>query len=358
MADIRKQANYIINSEYFSSLLEEIPNVILIINDARQIVYANRAFINQLEFRNGNEIWGQRPGECLDCIRSTMTTDGCGSTPYCKVCGFANAISNSENGSSSFGECNIVVRGGETLSYSVLTRPFEFNGQSHLFCFLQDISDKKNQEYLERTFLHDIQNSVSVLYAMHDILEELTSDEIKQTIKDLSTKLNEEVNAYRLITNAENHSLKVRPEKIDISELVSKTSNELQSIKVYRNRKVNISSNATQFTTDKTLLRRIVLNLIKNALEAGTDQDQIDMTIDYDSQANTCTIHVKSYPLIPFDSQLRIFQKSFSTKGRGRGWGTYSIRLLTENYLKGEVSFVSNEKQRTVFSIKIPELKI
>jgi sensor histidine kinase regulating citrate/malate metabolism len=51
-------------------------------------------------------------------------------------------------------------------------------------------------------------------------------------------------------------------------------------------------------------------------------------------------INVRSYPLIPKDVQLQLFQRSFSTKGMGRGWGTYSIRLLTERYLgAGLISF-------------------
>jgi signal transduction histidine kinase len=51
--------------------------------------------------------------------------------------------------------------------------------------------------------------------------------------------------------------------------------------------------------------------------------------------------------------QRQLFQRSFSTKGIGRGLGTYSIRLLTENYLKGKVSFISNETEGTVFSIEL-----
>lgn len=41
---------------------------------------------------------------------------------------------------------------------------------------------------------------------------------------------------------------------------------------------------------------------------------------------------------MPRTSQLQIFQRSFSTKGKGRGLGTYSIKLLTERYLKGTAS--------------------
>jgi sensor histidine kinase regulating citrate/malate metabolism len=52
--------------------------------------------------------------------------------------------------------------------------------------------------------------------------------------------------------------------------------------------------------------------------------------------------------------QLQIFQRSFSTKGEARGIGTYSIKMFTEQYLGGKVSFVSNPTEKTVFSISLP----
>jgi len=44
-----------------------------------------------------------------------------------------------------------------------------------------------------------------------------------------------------------------------------------------------------------------------------------------------------------------------STKGEGRGVGTYSIRLFTEKYLKGKVSFTSEVGQWTHFYIKLEQ---
>jgi len=53
--------------------------------------------------------------------------------------------------------------------------------------------------------------------------------------------------------------------------------------------------------------------------------------------------------------QARIFQRSFSTKAvRGRGLGTYSMKLFGERCLGGEVSFGSATGTGTVFSIRLP----
>lgn len=52
--------------------------------------------------------------------------------------------------------------------------------------------------------------------------------------------------------------------------------------------------------------------------------------------------------------KYQIFQKSFSTKVNGRGLGTFSIKLLTERYLKGSVSFESNDFVGTIFTVVLP----
>jgi sensor histidine kinase regulating citrate/malate metabolism len=58
---------------------------------------------------------------------------------------------------------------------------------------------------------------------------------------------------------------------------------------------------------------------------------------------------------MPKEVQLQLFQRSFSTKGRGRGIGTYSIKLLTEKYLRGKVDFISNEGTGTTFNLYFPK---
>jgi signal transduction histidine kinase len=51
----------------------------------------------------------------------------------------------------------------------------------------------------------------------------------------------------------------------------------------------------------------------------------------------------------------RIFQRSFSTKAsRGRGLGTYGMKLFGERHLGGRVSFTTGEAEGTVFAIELP----
>ncbi|HEY5974910.1 MAG TPA: ATP-binding protein, partial [Geobacteraceae bacterium] len=56
---------------------------------------------------------------------------------------------------------------------------------------------------------------------------------------------------------------------------------------------------------------------------------------------------------MPPDVQLQVFQRSFSTKGPGRGIGTYSIRLLS-SLLLGAVEFTSTPENGTTFHATFP----
>jgi sensor histidine kinase regulating citrate/malate metabolism len=55
------------------------------------------------------------------------------------------------------------------------------------------------------------------------------------------------------------------------------------------------------------------------------------------------------------DVTKRIFQRNFSTKEEaGRGIGTYSMKLLGEEFLGGQVNFTTSKKEGTVFRFTYP----
>ncbi|MCX6911436.1 MAG: ATP-binding protein [Verrucomicrobia bacterium] len=58
---------------------------------------------------------------------------------------------------------------------------------------------------------------------------------------------------------------------------------------------------------------------------------------------------------MPPSVQLQVFNRSFSTKGSGRGLGTYSVKLLTERYLKGKAGFTTSKEGGTTFFIILPK---
>ena len=79
------------------------------------------------------------------------------------------------------------------------------------------------------------------------------------------------------------------------------------------------------------------------------------MVVSAERFPDDTVISVHNDGVIPREVQLQIFQRSFSTKGgEGRGVGTYSVRLFTENYLRGRVGFHSIEGSGTTFGLTLP----
>lgn len=58
--------------------------------------------------------------------------------------------------------------------------------------------------------------------------------------------------------------------------------------------------------------------------------------------------------VMPQDVQSHVFTRSYSTKGAGRGLGTYSIKLITETFLRGEAGFESTAGGGTTFTVRLP----
>ena len=100
------------------------------------------------------------------------------------------------------------------------------------------------------------------------------------------------------------------------------------------------------------MLGRVLGNLVKNAVEASSGGMKVVVGAAPVDGGVEFWVHNAS--AIPREAQLQVFQRSFSTKGAGRGLGTYSVRLFAERYLGGKVSFESSEESGTIFRVVLP----
>jgi sensor histidine kinase regulating citrate/malate metabolism len=95
--------------------------------------------------------------------------------------------------------------------------------------------------------------------------------------------------------------------------------------------------------------------MVKNALESSPENAVVTLGANASEKGTEFWVHNES--AMPREVQLQVFQRSFSTKGEGRGLGTYSIKLLTERYLNGKVTFTSSMDDGTTFRVLIPDLE-
>jgi signal transduction histidine kinase len=142
--------------------------------------------------------------------------------------------------------------------------------------------------------------------------------------------------------------------EISSLELLSNAAHEVQSHEAAQNREVRLDPSAgnVQVNTDRRLACRILTKILLNALEATPAGGTV--TLGCRTAGGNVDLWIRNAGLIPRRVQLQIFQRSFSTKGPGRGYGTHFAKLMTERCLGGTVSCQSDAEDGTTFFVRLP----
>lgn len=354
---LSKQSEFVYLNIDPNKVLNAIPEIMLVLNGLRQIVFFNDR-LTDFAGLPVEDVIGKRPGELLNCIRASMSESGCGTTEFCRECNAVGAILEAQTGNQSIKECSISTVDGNAFDLQVWATPIEFNGKQYTIFCVNDIGGAKRREALEYTFFHDILNTASLVYnysvlALDPEYNEDQDISLNAIYRGID-QLIEEIKSHRQLLAAEQGVLKPDIGIINSLEFLS-SMQELFAARNLDERKtlvVDPRACEIEFESDRVIIRRIINNLIKNALESYIEGGIV--TLGCDSQNGEITFYVHNSVFIPRNIQLNIFRRSFSTKGKGRGFGTYSVRLFTELYLKGKVWFDSKPEDGTTFYIKFP----
>ena len=339
-------------------LYDAVSEIILIVNHNRQIVFFNQYVPQLFGVRDPDKLYGMRPGEAIGCIYACNNTAGCGTSKFCSQCGAVNAILSALANQTDLRECRLQQVSGNALDLLVKTSPLNIDGQSFSIVAATDISHEKRRRMLEHIFFHDIMNttlSINILSLM--LKDDPSTDEVlrfRNNIMSVSKQLMEEIKSQKEFLAAEFNELKPNFSIVEAAQVTNEItqlfamSSQDRGIELV----VKPAQQRISFKTDHTLLKRVLGNMMKNALEASSKGKRVTMSYKTVDDLVEFSVHNQSH--IPEDVQLQIFQRSFSTKGEGRGLGTYSMKLLSERYLKGIVDFQSSEVNGTTFSARYP----
>jgi len=356
-SEIKRQIE-LFSLPHLRRFIDYIPDFVLVLNKNRQIVFANKSVTPLFELTNITSAYGLRPGELIDCTHARENICGCGTSKFCRECGAVKAILTSLRGQEDIQECRITQkRSGDAVDLRVWAYPITLGTESFSIFVAGDISNEKRRTVLERIFLHDIMNTVSGIHGFAEILGVANPsmvEELRWKIHKSSMKLIDQIDAHRELVAAEANELPVHPVSIDSVALLQDVLNLYTESEFAKQRNILVDSNAQYvvFTSDKILLTRVLSNMVKNAVEASSSGDTIKLGVERIGEEIQFSVHNPSF--MPSEVQLQVFQRSFSTKGLGRGLGTYSMRLLSERYLNGSISFTSSKKHGTAFIARYP----
>lgn len=339
--------------------LNAVPQAILVLNASRQVIFANTLALATAGVSSVDELLGLRPGDALDCDRSHQGSDGCGSAEGCKSCGAFRALAGDARRESASHDCMLLQFGtARAMHFRVTNRPLTFDGQSYSVVTLVDISNEHRRRNLERIFFHDLLNTVGAMSGYLQLLDSVPDGEREQmcaSLLRLVDTLVAEIRSQRDLVLAENNELPVRPSEVSTLTALKEVAAAYRGQPIAAEKYIFLGEGACNVPlhTDKGLLVRVLGNLTKNALEASVAGDHVLLGCTAQEDGGVA-FWVQNRASMPREVQLQLFHRAFSTKGTGRGLGTYSVKLLTTRYLKGEVSFTSSPEAGTRFTVHLP----
>lgn len=353
---VRAEGEAFVDDGPLAAVLDAIPSLIMVLDAQRQVIFANAAARRVAAAFGTLPVLGRRPGEVLACRNVADAPSGCGTGRACRTCGAVNALLEAGRGRPATDECRIGTRRGDALDLRATATPFAWRGRAYALLVLDDVSDAKRRAVLERTFFHDILNTAGGVSGIAGLLVEdpAACQEFRQDLLASATQLVNEIKCQRMLLSAEHGELVVEHVLTGTRRLLEDARQLYAHHPVAEGRRVEVApgTDDVALTTDPAIVGRVLGNLVKNALEASAPGETV--VLGARGLDAGCELWCHNPGAIPPDHQPQVFQRSFSTKGEGRGIGTYSVRLLTEQYLRGRVGFTSSPEAGTRFTVTLP----
>ncbi len=359
--ELTQLAEMVKRAPLVQEVLDCMPELVCVLTSSRQVLLANQAMLVFLGHDQGDLSPGARPGELAQCAHTEDGLHDCGTTSYCGQCGaFRTIMESIGKGERAIGECRITQNKAgklESLDLYLWCSPVKVNSHTLYILAILNISDQKRRQALERVFFHDLLNSFSALTSHVQLLQSAPVDQVPllaTRLAQATDALVQEVLAQRDLLLAESDQLTVNPSLVNPTQLLQRVADVFKNNPICIDRLLQIApqSQSVGLISDAVLLKRVMVNMAKNGLEAAKPGEMV--TMGWDLQNSSVEIWVHNPQIIPPEHQLQIFKRSFSTKGSGRGLGTYSMQLLGERYLEGDVGFNSNREAGTRFFIRVP----
>lgn len=340
-------------------VLDAVPSPLLIINENWQVIYANQAVLGLFGTGAGEENSGLAPGDAFHCIHTRHTPPTPGRHANCRICGIARVLSRSLKGEETSEDCRLDCDLGERTSPLLLrvwATPLEFHDERFSILSLVDISDKEHRKVLEKICFHDLLNTLTSIRGILSVMQDQQIDdlpEICRLLEQMTQGSIDEIVTLRLLEQAQQRDIEPRQAPLQTREFLDLMRKSLQAHPAAREKRLVIADNSCDhgLATDLQLLRRIVGNMLINALEATAPGHTV--TLGCRPAAEGVSFWVHNRECIPPEIREKIFQRAVSSKGGSRGLGTYSIKLLS-SILDGQVDFTSNEQDGTTFTLWLP----
>jgi diguanylate cyclase (GGDEF)-like protein len=317
---MRGLAESMVENPVARAILDAIPGYALILTQDRQVLAGHGAVLEALGLTSPERLRLLAPGEWFHCGPGP---DG-------------------------------LVR---PRQFRVASEPLRVGRQDLLLFVFMDVTGQKRRETLDQVFLHDLLNLVGGLDGIARRLGGPGGDsrEAAGLVQELARQMMDEIQNHRLLLSQEDGGMGRVRREARADEILNRLGRFFSVCGAAEGRRLEIlPATPEPFVCNPVLLTRVLVNLVKNALEATPEGGTV--RVWHERRDGRRGFLVENPGVIPAEVAGQIFQRCFSTKGNsGQGLGAYGARFLGERFLGGEVGFAAQDGGRTRFFIWMPE---
>jgi two-component system nitrogen regulation sensor histidine kinase NtrY len=223
---------------------------------------------------------------------------------------------------------------------------------------------------LTRVLRHEIMNSITPISSLTSTLREILDSDMKKktnywelteegaddlreglgTIENRSRGLIKFIDAYREYTSLPKPKMATLRIKDLIENVAQLMKNEIKKTNIHFHHET--SSEYLTIQADVEMIEQVLINLLKNAIEALTETENPTLTLIGHASDNAVKIEVvDNGPGIIKEAMEHIFVPFYTTKRTGSGIGLSLSRQIMQMH-KGSLSVESEPYTKTTFTLK------
>lgn len=204
---------------------------------------------------------------------------------------------------------------------------------------------------------HDMRNPLQAIigdiYLLKETLKKMPEIDTKREVAESLDNIETNVNYInKIIADLQDYSRTLKPDYMNFN-LYNLVANILQTVSRQNDITISVFVDASlNFISDMAMIRRILTNLIVNAIQAMPNGGKLTLTSFLKNDKVIITVEDTGVG-IPDDVKPKIFSPMLTTKAKGQGLGLSVVKRLTEA-IGGTVSFESQIGKGTKFTISLP----
>lgn len=272
--------------------------------------------------------------------------------------------------SSELNNIEIFIKHTPTNNFVISSQALSSLEKKRYVLIIKDITTEKEIETLKEDFVatltHDLKVPIVAAANMIDLFlankfgnisekQKFALDNMKASNKSLLDLVQILLETYKL----KDQGIQLVKEKFELNPFIEEIVSEVKPLATEAKLKIKFTptKTATTIEADPMQLRRVIKNLISNAIDHSNTKKSIDIEIG--KMQNFTTISVIDYGQGIAEKEIKmIFNKYYSAAKKlrkvGTGLGLYLSQQIAVAH-GGEIIVTSEENVRTEFCVKIPD---